>query len=187
MTIYEKKQILENDFYFLWSDLWMTNKKYLTRYYTNIQNKFNKIKNGISIDNITYSLEIIIQNSKNIWVEQEWGFPKGKKIKNETNLSCAKREFEEETCISEDKYTILNIKPVKEIFTGLNGLQYKYIYYIAKMKEEIDVSLETKFQKMEISDIKWLSLINCYNKIRDYSVEKKNILTKIENKINLDY
>jgi ADP-ribose pyrophosphatase YjhB (NUDIX family) len=184
MTISEKKIILENDFDFLWTNLWMSNKKCFTRHYKNIQTKFNKIKNGICIDNEIYSVEKIIQNSKNIWVEQEWGFPKGKKLKNETNLSCAKREFEEETSISENKYTILNIKPVKEIFTGLNGLQYKYIYYIAQMKEEAYVSLETRFQKMEISDIKWFSFINCYDKIREYSVEKKNILTKIENKIN---
>jgi hypothetical protein len=55
------------------------------------------------------------------------------------------------------------------------------------MKEDVDVSLETRFQKMEISDIKWLSVINCYDKIRDYSIEKKNILKKIENKINSDF
>jgi 8-oxo-dGTP pyrophosphatase MutT (NUDIX family) len=187
MTVDEKKKILEYEFDFLWKDLWMFNIKHMGKYFKNIKNKFYKIKDGITIDNRIYILKDIIENSSNNWKEQEWGFPKGKKIKNETNLSCAKREFEEETCISEDKYIILNIKPVKEIFTGLNGLQYKYIYYIAQMKEDVDVSLETRFQKMEISDIKWLSVINCYDKIRDYSIEKKNILKKIENKINSDF
>ena len=34
----------------------------------------------------------------------EWGFPKGRKNENETNLDCAKREFIEETGLSNDDF-----------------------------------------------------------------------------------
>lgn len=182
MTCYEKKMILENNFDFLWVDLWESNS-YNTNKYKNSKIKFDRLREGFDIIGTEYILKKIIEDSENIWFEQEWGFPKGKKIKNEKNISCAKREFKEETSISADKYTILNIKPVKEIFTGLNGLKYKYIYYVAQMKEDFTPVLKNSFQRMEISDIKWFSFVNCYNKIRDYSVEKRNILKKVDNLI----
>jgi len=186
MTNDEKIRLINCEFDKLWRDLW-ANDNYVIRNFSKIQNKFNRIKRGVCIKNTVYHLNNLVHESKNNWEEQEWGFPKGKSKNNESNLMCAKREFNEETNIAEDKYNILNIKPVKEIFTGLNGLRYKYIYYIAQMKSNIDLpelNVSNKFQKMEISDIKWMTYHKGVQKIRYYSHEKKNTFKKTHDKIS---
>ena len=87
----------------------------------------------------------------------EWEFPKGRKNKDEMDLECALREFEEETGISKDKLTIFdNIEPVYETINGSNGKQYKIIYYIGVMNDnEIKPTLneDNIYHKIEISDI----------------------------------
>ena len=49
--------------------------------------------------------------------------------------------FQEETNITEDKYTILNVSPLREVFTGINGYRYIYVYYLAVMKAGVDDTL----------------------------------------------
>lgn len=185
MTNKEKNKLLVNTFEELWCDLWAT-KNYVIRNFPKIRNKFNHVKSGVYINNSYHKLQELVNESENKWEEQEWEFPKGKKKNNETNLMCAKREFHEETDILEDAYDILNIKPLKEIFTGLNGLRYKYIYYVAKIKIGVkipELSVLNKHQKMEISDIKWKTFDDGINKIRKYSNEKLDIFKKINEKI----
>ena len=43
---------------------------------------------------------IIECNQYTSWDEPEWGFPKGRRNFNETDLNCALREFNEETGIN---------------------------------------------------------------------------------------
>lgn len=182
MTNDEKKNILERDFDYLWQELWMK-ENYFSKNFEKLKNKFNKIKDGIEIESCNYNIKSLIQETENKWEEQEWGFPKGKKKNGESNLTCAKREFFEETNIPDNTYTILNVQPIIEIFTGLNGLKYKYIYYVAKINNDITVNIKNNFQKMEISNIQWLTLEECLKKIRPYSKERIHIIKDLQNKL----
>jgi 8-oxo-dGTP pyrophosphatase MutT (NUDIX family) len=93
--------------------------------------KFNKLKNKDTVHGC--SINFITKNIEAKWNEPEWGFPKGRRIrKDEDNLTCAKREFEEETGYKSNEYTLLNkIVPMNENLIGTNGVSYKHIYYLA--------------------------------------------------------
>ena len=59
------------------------------------------------------------------YIEQEWGFPKGRKKQNETDIECALREFTEETQYKPDTITIDDYSfPYHEIFFGTNKHKY---------------------------------------------------------------
>jgi 8-oxo-dGTP pyrophosphatase MutT (NUDIX family) len=76
----------------------------------------------------------------------------------ETNIECAKREFEEETNIKPHQYKILNVKPLQEIFTGINGCRYVYVYYLAEMltsSDEVKIDPKNKNQFNEVGEISW--------------------------------
>ena len=59
--------------------------------------KFNSLKVGIKLQSNEYNLESLINECENNWNEPEWGFPKGRRNFQEKDLTCALREFEEET------------------------------------------------------------------------------------------
>lgn len=92
-------------------------------------------------------------------------FPKGRRNKNskESHFECAKREFLEETNIKPEQYTILNVPPLREVFTGINGYRYIYVYYLAEMKNEdqgggndaLVIDPSNLYQVNEVSEIKW--------------------------------
>ena len=52
-------------------------------------------------------------------------------------MKCAIREFEEETDVSKNEYTLLDnvILKLTEEFIGSNGVRYKHIYYLAFIKD----------------------------------------------------
>ena len=105
----------------------------------------------------------------------------------ETNLICAKREFEEETGLTKYDYEIKeNIDCIDELFLGTNNIRYKHIYYIAEAKDHIDdykfiIDKSKLHQVSEISYIKWFLFTDALNKIRNYNVEKKNALERLHN------
>jgi 8-oxo-dGTP pyrophosphatase MutT (NUDIX family) len=201
MTESEKEKILNSTFEILWNSLWVLDKKKLHStvfkrefsqskykfdtlkkgYYTKVhldvgirQNKFiqmDEIINGINISNSTK------------YTQPEWGFPKGKKNKNEDQLECAKREVYEETGIAVDKLIFNSYDTFEENFLGDNLVEYNHIYYIAECNKDIDVKYDNTniHQFTEISDIKWLTFEECINKIRDYSKKKIEVLTTVHN------
>ena len=130
----------------------------------------------------SYSLESLINESESKWDEPERGFPKGRKNFQEKELTCALREFNEETGVPKSYIKVaINIMPYNEIFTGSNLKSYKHSYFLGFMSENLP--LDNNYQKTEVSDVKWLNFDDCMNKIRDYNCEKKEILTKINNVI----
>ena len=49
---------------------------------------------------------------------------------------------------------------------------------------EDDIECKHKFQETEVSDLKWLTLDECFMSIRPYSIEKKEILNKVSKVLN---
>ena len=112
----------------------------------------------------------------------EWEFPKGRRSSREKNIVCAVREFEEETDLIKEEYTLLeNIVPISEEYTGSNGVRYKHIYYFAVYKglRELSINLSKSEQFSEIVDIQWFTIDECYSKIRKEHPTKNDIISKV--------
>jgi len=183
MTISEKKNILEKEFDELWHALWgdYIGIQYKSEYKIS-KEKFNMLKLGIKLKNCEYNLVSLINESSTNWIDPEWGFPKGRRNLQEKDMSCAIREFEEETGCSKDALKIIyNLLPVEELFTGSNYKSYKHKYYIAYMDDTINLN---NYQKSEVSKIEWKTYKECMQHIRPYNQEKIDILKRVATIIN---
>lgn len=196
MTVTEKENLQKYDLKVLWDNLWTINKnKHMNEFEKSVK-KFEYIKNtGISeqtnvgvVDemNIDVSkkplkLSDIIKMSDTNYVEPEWGFPKGKRERDEDNLESAIREFEEETNLKTVEYKLLNLKPVIENYIGSNGVKYRHIYYVARLldKPKLSISSGNMYQQTEISSIQLLDYKHIVKKIRPYHNEKIKVLESV--------
>jgi 8-oxo-dGTP pyrophosphatase MutT (NUDIX family) len=143
------------------------------------------IKEKIINNDGNYNKDIInyINSSTTTWLEPEWGFPKGRRNPGERDIACGTREFIEETGYSNEDFEVIeNILPYEEIFTGSNDKVYKQKYYLAFNSNNIDIL--DKFQKTEVSAIGWFTIEECLNKIRDYNVEKKELIKNIDSMLD---
>jgi ADP-ribose pyrophosphatase YjhB (NUDIX family) len=183
MTIEEKQLLTTGNFDLLWKRIWGNFN--ISSQYKSEENvsreKYNALYNGIMFKNELFTLHDLIEESNKYdsWLEPEWGFPKGRRNYQESDFDCALREFAEET-----GYNIKNIKNVKnllpyeEIFTGSNYKSYKHKYYLTFMdsKNTLDNS---NFEPTEVSKMEWKTFDECIHCIRNYNLEKKRLLTNI--------
>lgn len=186
ITIDEKNMIQNYYFEYLWKDLWSDNINYNNIEFKESCEKFNLLKKGFFIKkneiNIFISINILIKNSIYNFTEPEWGYPKGRRNMKEKNIDCAKREFEEETLIRNDNINIVNITPLEETYIASNGLKYKHIYYVSQIKDKnikLKVDTENIYQKIEVGDIKWFKFHDGIKILREYNIEKKNVLLNL--------
>ena len=167
MSREEKEKLLTWTFTELWNDLW---SKPLDE---KSKKKYDTLKKG--------ELENMINKSSS-WAHPEWEFPKGRKKLREKMVECAIREFTEETGYTSNDIKIVdNLIPYEEVFVGSNIKSYKHKYYLSILIGN-NYPLNP-IQYSEISKIKWLTYEECLENIRDYSVEKKRMLAKINNVI----
>tara|TARA_B000000557_G_scaffold264783_1_gene271773 strand:+ start:7165 stop:7959 length:795 start_codon:yes stop_codon:yes gene_type:complete len=181
MTIEEKKHLRTNTFDELWTFLWgnFLGIQYRGEEKTS-KDKFHALKDGVMIKNELYTLDRLIEESDTAWKTPEWGFPKGRRNYQERDLTCAIREFEEETGYDRNKLCIIsNLIPFEEIFTGSNYKSYKHKYFLALADES--ATSESDFQKEEVSELKWKTYQECIDCIRPYNLEKLDIIKKVNN------
>ena len=180
MTTVEKEKILNMEFEQLWKALW---GERVGMQYKNeekmSQEKFKTLKLGVSNKSNEFKLQDLINSCDTDWEEPEWGFPKGRRNNLENDLTCALREFEEETGIKKTQIEVVkNILPLEEIFTGSNLKSYKHKYYLANIKNNrICIN---NFQKSEVSNSKWFTLEECIKTIRPYNFERIELIKNIE-------
>jgi hypothetical protein len=175
MTVDEKQKAVCLSFHEQWRLLWnynnigeFANNKYFLKAFDQYQR-------------VQSEVERIISQSTTSWKECEWEFPKGRLNPNESHLDCSLREFTEETGISSDDVNVIeNLQPFQEKFIGSNKKRYIYKYYLAYMSPQTyklcNMSL---YQRNEISQMEWLSLDMCIDKIRSTSLEKIGLLQNI--------
>ena len=168
----------DNGFDYLWASFWgnfvdtgnLSKQKSISKKNYYILNK----RGEDNVLGLQYIVDTVIPDYSN----EDWGFPKGRREKNETTTECALREFEEETGYSRSDIKIIeHIKPLKEEFTGTNGINYRHVYYIAELlthKEPISIC-----SKNEIGSIRFIDFTCASDSIRDYHVARKNILEKV--------
>ena len=181
LTTSEKNRLLTEDFNTLWRSVWGQGHSNNDRCVENdAREKFEQLKKGVSANGIYYNLDSIIKESTTIWDSPEWGFPKGRRDYNENDLSCAMREFEEETGYDKNELTLINnVMPFSEICIGSNYKLYKHSYYIARMKDYVNDDCKL-FKTHETSEVKWFTIEEAIKTIRPYNKEKIDILTKVD-------
>ena len=178
----EKEKIVASNYDELWSDLWKYNtklKSHIKNEYKSGKNKFEKLKEGIIIDDKHIDIHYIYNNIKTSYSSTEWEFPKGRRNAGETNRNCAIREFEEETGITSDDYSLfMNVMPISEVYIGENDIKYKHVYYFAQINQDIIIKISSlnNEQLSEVSDIQWLTKNECINHIRSYNKTKFKII-----------
>jgi len=173
MTKEENLKIINNNFEFLWNELWKDTAK--SKIY---QKEFNLSK--IKFEELKYNnfYNLLSENNLSNYQEAEWGFPKGRRNNNEQNITCAMREFNEETCLGFDNLHILErLNCAEEEYTGTNGIKYKHIYYLASSDKELELSINNECQIYEIGDMAWFTIPEALEKIRSYN-EKKIVMIK---------
>lgn len=188
MSVNEKKQIITEPFNKLWTMMWGTTSENQFRSEESISvKKFELITNGVYINNVKYTLRDLVNKSDTAWTETEWEFPKGRRNPQERDLDCGLREFQEETGYSHDSIAIVeNILPFEEIFIGSNHKSYKHKYFLAYMseyknQEKDDIVNLQNYQRSEVSKLEWKTFDECLKSIRPYNLEKKKIITNINN------
>ena len=72
-----------------------------------------------------------------------------------------------------------NLNTFEEVFIGSNYKSYKHKYFLAYIHENIPP--EGIFQTHEISKIEWVNIDECISYIRDYNIEKIEIINSIKN------
>jgi len=169
MTLREQVSIATDSFETLWKNLWGDDRS---------SSDFPASKERF------YQLDrwSLMRDNLSEYTEPEWGFPKGRRMRGETDLACAVREFTEETNIPRDAYLLLNNILLEETFTGLNGVRYKHIYYVGLLIHPELVNLTQKvtpMQRREISGIAWKSLSEADALVRPHHVERKAMLAQL--------
>lgn len=173
MTQKEKQNLLTKTFDELWNDLWINHSsKTFINEYDNAKKKFEKLKLNELVKLREFGFDFT-----------EFGFAKGRKNMKETNIACAEREFFEETGYNKKNYKFIkNYPTIYEEFTGTNGIKYKHIYYLVKMKDNIHppkIDKNNIIQIGEVRNIGWFNYDECMLLIRPYDKEKKSVITKV--------
>jgi 8-oxo-dGTP pyrophosphatase MutT (NUDIX family) len=178
MTCVEKEMLLKCEFDELLKCVWGDKCNLNGIEECAARDKFNQLRNGICMKNDKYTLADLVTQDKTHWEEPEWGFPKGRRDNNETDLGCAIREFCEETGYELPGALIENVLPFEETFIGSNYKSYKHKYFLMKMDYEYSkqVCLENIKNNFEISAIRWMPFLECVNTIRAYNLEKRKIV-----------
>lgn len=179
MTPDEIKNIKDKDFDYLWNNFWtgdtrkiMFNKKE----YIESKEKFECLKNKIGVE---LPLLFYIKNVKSFYTYPEWGFPKGRKLRGESDMDCAVREFCEETGFENtDIKIITSVKHIIENIIGTNGVSYRHIYYLAENLSNKNPVINEK-NNNEIGEIGFFKYDDAIQMFREYHIEKKNIIKNV--------
>lgn len=114
--------------------------------------------------------------------EAEWGFPKGRRMRCETDTLCAEREFWEETNTPRSAYILVSGVQLEETFTGTNNTPYQHRYFVGLLMDPFDIHQKfTDMQRREISAIGWKTLSECMDLTRPHYVERRSVLETLVN------
>jgi 8-oxo-dGTP pyrophosphatase MutT (NUDIX family) len=173
MTEEEKQTLLTKSFDEIWKKLWVNHdSKCFKNEYEFAYRRYQKL-----------DIPTLVEASKTCYKYQEFGFPKGRRNMKETNIACAEREFYEETGYDKSCYDFIkNYPTIHEEFVGTNGVRYRHIYYLVKIKDNVPpprIDTRNKVQTGEVQNIGWLTYEECMSVIRPYDIAKKQVIKKV--------
>jgi 8-oxo-dGTP pyrophosphatase MutT (NUDIX family) len=168
----ERQRLRQYTFQELWDDLWVEHNCRIYR------DGFARAKR--KYDSVKHLIPYILDSTSSDINDTPWGFPKGKKNNfHENPITCAVREFKEETHIHVDKENIVNEQPYIERFQGSNDKKYSTYYYLTKIPnivypKKIITSGRIRSEAIseEASNLKWVS----YPKILSYLHPRRQVI-----------
>lgn len=169
MTLKEQASIASETFETLWRQLWGDDRT--STDFAPSRERYNQL------DRVK-----LMRDNLSEYTEPEWGFPKGRRMRGETDMACAVREFGEETNVPRDSYIVLKNIVLEETFVGLNTVQYKHLYFVALLKEPGMINLTQRFtpmQRREISGIAWKTMEEAEALIRPHHIERLGMLEQL--------
>lgn len=169
MTIAEQELIATSSFEDIWRSLW--GDDHMSGDYIPSQTKFNQLDRAA-----------LVTSNPSEYQEPEWGFPKGRRVRGESDVDCAIREFGEETNIPRDAYVVLKNIRLEETFEGLNGIVYRHIYFVALLHRPEMINLNQRFtpmQRREISGIAWKTFDECASLVRPHHVQRSAMIQEL--------
>lgn len=173
MTISERENVLTKTFQEIWDCLWVNKKSSLfLKEYDNAFKKYSQL-----------DIPKLLNETSSDYNFQEFSFAKGRRNMRESDITCAKREFLEETGYNDNEYDFLYKFPIiEETFTGTNNVDYKHVYYVVKMKDSAHIPTVDKNNTLQIGEVRnigWFTYDESLLLFRPYDMEKKNILKEI--------
>ena len=180
MTNYERDMILNQPFQDLWNYIWLQPSiPRLTIEYEAAKVKFQTLGT---------KLTEYIESTDSPYMESEYGFPKGRRKLKENDITCAVREFHEETGFAEtDIHVHMDVPSYEEVFYGTNNVLYRHVYYVARMeKEDSDnpqIDPDNINQLREVRAVKWFNFQDTMEHIREYNTERRDLFQMVHNRI----
>jgi 8-oxo-dGTP pyrophosphatase MutT (NUDIX family) len=186
MTYNERLLIRTKTFQELWNHVWY--QQFVIHRHTNEYNfaksKFDSLQAGFYLKDVFIDINQIIMNTRSVYLEPEWGFPKGRRRIKEDDVTCAIREFVEETGCPRNEIIIQNdFSTFEEVFFGTNHVLYRHIYYVGKMqydgKKVLDVNKNDINQVREVRAIEWFTYDEILENIRVHNKERKYVFQQV--------
>lgn len=181
MTQEEQYRISNKTFDTLWSELWLEDRfpqhSIISRKFK--QNAIHKHREVLKTM-FNHKKECVIPT---IWKGAEWGLPKGRRNKNETNQEVSIREFKEETGIDHQKIKFISPRFMVENYVANNGHHYNNNYLIGVWNSPEQLDLQNVWEQnkdmysfcAEISQIRAFTEKEIQQSIRGYEVWKKRL------------
>lgn len=160
----ERERIRNHTFRELWDDLWVTHNVSIHLHgYEKAFKKFESYR-----DKIIEYINLPAAGGVQI-LDAPWGFPKGKKNDREADVTCALREFREETGMPSESLRVWDMKPYIEAYRGNNNKPYCIYYYLAESPGEMPVEkhetpgcIRPYAVSEEAADVKWFDFEDAY-------------------------
>jgi 8-oxo-dGTP pyrophosphatase MutT (NUDIX family) len=196
MTQQERDRIQAGSFDDLWYGFWQTDKtRTFMKEYEQSKARYTSLIAGYFLrqpaspgdekgSTTFFDLATAIANTESNHQETEWGFPKGRRNINESDLRCACREFREETGVDvADVHVWGNVKPFDEVFTGINHTRYRHVYYLAQLKQRGGRNAillpPDASQTREIRRAGWFDAEGVLQRIREENVERREMFKRV--------
>jgi 8-oxo-dGTP pyrophosphatase MutT (NUDIX family) len=195
MTAQERERVLLEDFDSLWRGFWQQcdHSKCFVKEYEQSKARMALLKGGYYLRGAGEGREVAffdlagaISSTTPRHGEAEYGFPKGRRNIDESDVCCACREFCEETGMDIAGVELLrHVKPFEEVFTGTNRVRYRHVYYVAALRPcdayegQQHMPVVDPVQRREVQRVTWFGADAVAARIREENPERREMFRRV--------
>ena len=192
MTTPERHMLATSDFDTLWHGFWQSdhNRSFMKEYELS-KGRFGMLRSGYYLRPPSgppafFSMDVALASTRADHDDTEFGFPKGRRNINETDLQCALREFSEETgVVASDVQVLPGVGTFEEVFVGSNNVRYRHVYFVASLKDGAAawaqrgvVPVADAEQLREVKAVGWFDADGVTARIRAENPERRDAFVR---------